>query len=233
MSLAPASAPARGAGHEVEGAARPSCRAAWRRSSSWRPGSPRSQRAGRRRVGAARRSSSSRSRSRTCRCRPAGRPGRTSAPITSYEAVGGVEQLQHRVAVARRLAPDHRAGRIEARVRRARVHLERVADDLVRAPQPVVDRAVGDVEVARLLGRVAVGRRHVAAELRERRLVVGGQRRAPCSRSCSRTATGSARSRCGSRCAALICCTPPTTRELTKSRTRCGLGRRERATAPR
>ena len=32
----------------------------------------------------------------------------------------------------------------------------------------------GDVQVARLLGLVAVGRGHVAADLRERRLVLGG-----------------------------------------------------------
>src|SRR5215470_8017639 len=80
-------------------------------------------------------------------------------------AVGVAEQQQNGRAVAAGLGRDDLVGRVEAAAGRTRrVHLEGVAPDPLVAPQPVVDRPVGDVQVGGLLGGVAVGGGHLLPE---------------------------------------------------------------------
>ena len=91
------------------------------------------------------------------------------------QAAGTADDLEDGFAVAVRLASDDLVGRVEAvdrRVDRLRwVHLERVHEDPVHAVRPVDLVAVGDVQRARLLRRIAVRRGHALAD-RDKRCVV-------------------------------------------------------------
>ena len=88
-------------------------------------------------------------------------------------AVGLVEQVENRGAVARGLGRDDFVSRIKASLPGShRVHLEAKGENAVGAVLPVSDRTVGDVQVAGLLRRVAVGRGHRLAYSRHRIAVV-------------------------------------------------------------
>ena len=70
----------------------------------------------------------------------------------SVRAVGLVEQVEDRGTIARGLGRDDLVSRIEASLRRSHwIHLEGVGHDRMLAVEPVVDRAVRNIQVADLL----------------------------------------------------------------------------------
>src|SRR5690606_27503188 len=80
-------------------------------------------------------------------------------------AVGVVEEGEDRLAVPGGLLGDDLVAGVEAAASAAGgEHLEGEAEDALVAPEPVVDRAVGDVEVAGLLRGVAVAVGHHGAQ---------------------------------------------------------------------
>ena len=92
-------------------------------------------------------------------------------------ATGLLEEPDERRAVARGLRGDVLVGGVVVAPhgrRLGRVQLQGEREDAVLAIQPVDLVAVGDVQVGRLLRRVAVARRHAPTELHERRPVVLG-----------------------------------------------------------
>src|SRR6201991_3865023 len=96
--------------------------------------------------------------------------GRRAAAILAFlannfiRAVSLVEQVENRGAVARGLGRDDFVSRIEASLTRSDwIHLEGEVNDAVNSVEPVEARPIGDIELAGLLRRVAVGRGHCLA----------------------------------------------------------------------
>ena len=104
-----------------------------------------------------------------------------------------VDEVQDRGPVAGGLRRDRLVGRVVVAPHRGLlggVELEGVREDPVLEVQPVDLVAVGDVQVGRLLGRVAVASRPSPCPSRRRPRDPGRSCRAGCRSSCSRTATG-------------------------------------------
>ena len=140
-------------------------------------------------------------------------------------APGLLHEPEHRLLVPAGLGRDLRV----VRVVRDR-QLDGVREDPVGAVLEVARRPGADVQVARLLGPVAVGRGHVLRDLGQRRVIVGRSCRTGCSSACSRTATRSVGRTRGTRGGTDLLATAddPAGEEVAHGP---GLGRRERLRA--
>ncbi len=142
-------------------------------------------------------------------------------------ATGLLHEVEDRLAVAPGLRGDPRVvGVVLDR------QLEGVGEDPVAPVLVVVGRPRGDVQVARLLGPVAVRGGHVPSEPGHRRMVLDGHVAGDVGLACSRTDHITRRPYSWKEIAVRICCRPFTTRPARKSRNARSSGL-EKARGPR
>ena len=86
--------------------------------------------------------------------------------------IGQGDEVAYRAPVARRFGRDHVVVRVKARGGRGGIDLEGEGEDASFAVEPIVAVAVGRIEIAGLLGGVAVQRRHSPPHLHESGVIV-------------------------------------------------------------